>query len=605
MAKKYSGSLTLDWFNKQKSILVQSEDAGVSHNDVLAPKINWINKDEALFYEIVNDEGVGLSPYWVDRNDLRVKEARPLIFRKTFKAAEIPRAESLIDTEYTLVESDDDEPAIENMLIRGDNLLALNSLKKLFANRLDEEKAKCIFIDPPYNTGSAFQHYDDNLAHSEWLTLTRDRLELLKQLLSQTGSIWITIDDVEGHYLKVLCDEVFGQTNFVANVIWEKVFASKNSSQYFSVNHDHVLVYARSIEHWQRNLFSRGAAQTADYSNRDNDPRGVWNSVALSARNYYSLGEWSCTTPSGRFIPGPPKGRYWTVSQNKFRELCEDNRIWWGKNGDGIPRRKVFLTEVQQGIVPSTIWLHEEAGNTQEAKKEVLAATPLDEGVFSTPKPEKLLCRVLTVATNEGDLVLDCFGGSGTTFAVAQKMKRRWIGVEVGNHADTHIIPRLKKVLSGEDQFGISKAVEWKGGGGFKYYTLGDSIIDPATRDFNWRLGRQFIEASMLSSYDFVIDPEFSFPQLELIANGHKPAIGFHRVGQRQMAAVVSLAEPNKETSLLYDEMMALYESLKKFKGSQSVTIFTNRGVELAYDSKPDDLEILKVPHAIFAELEK
>src|ERR1051325_4587052 len=295
MAKKYSGSLTLDWFNKQKSILVQSEDAGVSHNDVLAPKINWINKDEALFYEIVNDEGVGLSPYWVDRNDLRVKEARPLIFRKTFKAAEIPRAESLIDTEYTLVESDDDEPAIENMLIRGDNLLALNSLKKLFANRLDEEKAKCIFIDPPYNTGSAFQHYDDNLAHSEWLTLTRDRLELLKQLLSQTGSIWITIDDVEGHYLKVLCDEVFGQTNFVANVIWEKVFASKNSSQYFSVNHDHVLVYARSIEHWQRNLFSRGAAQTADYSNRDNDPRGVWNSVALSARNYYSLGEWSCT----------------------------------------------------------------------------------------------------------------------------------------------------------------------------------------------------------------------------------------------------------------------------------------------------------------------
>jgi DNA modification methylase len=604
MAKKYTGSLSLEWFNKQKSILVQAEELHIN-GDIPAPKINWINKDEALFYEIVDDEGKGLSPYWVDRSDLRVKEARPLVFQKTYKAVEKTKPGTFFETEYELVESNEDESAIDNMLIRGDNLLALNALKKLFENRPDEEKVKCIFIDPPYNTGAAFEQYDDNLAHSEWLTLTRDRLEVLKQLLSQSGSIWITIDDVECHYLKILCDEVFGQANFVANVIWEKVFASKNSSQYFSVNHDHVLVYAYSLELWQRNLFPRDPSQTADYKNPDDDPRGVWISVALSARNYYSLGEWSCTTPSGRFISGPPKGRYWTVSPNKFRELCEDKRIWWGKEGDGVPRRKVFLSEVQDGIVPTTIWSHEEAGNTQEAKKETIAVTPPDEEVFSTPKPEKLLSRILTVATNEGDLVLDCFGGSGTTFSVAQKMNRRWIGVEIGIHANTHIIPRLKKVLIGEDQTGISKAVNWQGGGGFKYYTLGESIIDHTTRDFNWKLGRDFIEKSLLSSYDFAPNSEFTLPQAELIATSRQPAIGFHQAGQKQMACVVSLVEPNEDKPISYDELIAWYDTLKKFQGTQSITVFTNRGVEMAYDSKPDDLEVIKVPHAIFAELEK
>jgi adenine-specific DNA-methyltransferase len=385
-----------------------------------------------------------------------------------------------------------DNDIFDNRLIFGDNLLALKALEQEFTGKI-----KCVFIDPPYNTGSAFTHYDDGIEHSLWLSLMRDRLELLMALLSQDGSIWVSIDDNECHYLKVLMDEVFGRTNFVAHLIWEKVFASKNSSQYFSANHDHLLVYAREISKWKRNLLPRSASQETDYKNPDNDPRGPWNSVALSARNFYSLGQWSTTTPSGRQISGPPKGRYWTVSPEKFKELCDDNRIWWGKDGGGIPRRKVFLSEVQDGIVPATIWLHEEAGNTQEAKKEVMAAVAPDADVFATPKPEKLLRRVLAVSTNPGDYVLDSFAGSGTTGAVAHKMGRRWIMVELGEHCHTHVIPRLKKVIDGADPGGITEAVGWKGGGGFRYYRLAPSLLEQ-DKWGNWVINKKF-NAAMLA----------------------------------------------------------------------------------------------------------
>ena len=379
-----------------------------------------------------------------------------------------------------------DHDLFDNRIIFGDNLLALKALEQEFAGKI-----KCVYIDPPYNTGSAFEHYDDGIEHSLWLSLMRDRLEILRNLLSVDGSLWITIDDNEAHYLKVLCDEVFGRSNFVGNIIWEKVFASKNSSQYFSVNHDYLLVYAKITENWRRNLLPRAESQQVDYRNPDNDPRGKWISVALSARNFYSLGQWSTTTPSGRVIPGPPKGRYWAVSPDKFKELSIDNRIWWGQKGDGVPRRKVFLSEVQEGIVPPTIWSHEVAGNTQEAKKEVLAIVPSDVEVFATPKPEKLLQQILTVATNPGDLVLDSFGGSGTTGAVAHKLSRRWIMVELGEHCHTHIIPRLKKVIDGTDQGGISEAVKWKGGGGFRYYRLAPSLLEK-DKWGNWVINKEY-----------------------------------------------------------------------------------------------------------------
>ncbi|MCL2659165.1 MAG: site-specific DNA-methyltransferase [Acidobacteriaceae bacterium] len=361
----------------------------------------------------------------------------------------------------------------DNRLIFGDNLLALKTLEQEFSG-----KVKCVFIDPPYNTGSAFTHYDDGIEHSIWLSLMRDRLELIRRLLANDGSLWITIDDNEAHYLKVLCDEVFGRQNFVTTVIWQKNFAPKSSARHFSVSHDHLLVIARDISKWSRNLQPRTSAQDDRYKNGDNDPRGPWISDQLTARNSYSRGLYSVTSPTGNVIEGPPKGRYWAVSPENFVELDVDNRIWWGKDGMNMPRLKRFLSEVQEGVVPQTIWLQGEVGNTQEAKKEILQYAANTDEVFQTPKPEKLLGRILEIATARNDLILDSFAGSGTTGAVAQKMGRRWIMVELGGHCHTHIIPRMKKVIDGEDEGGITKAVNWKGGGGFRYYHLAPSLLE-------------------------------------------------------------------------------------------------------------------------------
>jgi adenine-specific DNA-methyltransferase len=368
------------------------------------------------------------------------------------------------------------DPGSENMLIQGDNLDALKALLPFYAGRV-----KCIFIDPPYNTRSAFEHYDDNLEHTQWLAMIYPRLELLRDLLRDDGSIWVTMDDNEAHYLKVLMDEIFGRKNFVANVIWQKRFSPNSTAQYISDSHDHILVYARTKASWKRNLLPRDESQNASYKNPDNDPRGPWTSGDLSARNSYSLGIYPIEAPSGRVIAGPPKGMYWRVSKEKFRELDKDHRIWWGKDGNNVPRLKRFLTDVMQGIVPQTIWLHGEVGNTQEAKKEAMAATSADADVFQTPKPERLIRRVLELSSEPGELVLDAFLGSGTTAAVAHKMNRPYIAIEFGEQAITHCAPRLKKVVDGE-QGGISEAVSWKGGGGYHFYKLGNPVFDEEGR---------------------------------------------------------------------------------------------------------------------------
>ncbi|MBL0889383.1 MAG: site-specific DNA-methyltransferase [Gemmatimonadaceae bacterium] len=380
----------------------------------------------------------------------------------------------------------------DNLLIQGDNLLALKALEQEYAG-----KVKCVFIDPPYNTGSAFEHYDDGVEHSLWLSLMRDRLEILRTLLSEDGSIWITIDDNEAHYLKVLCDEVFGRANFVANVIWQKNFAPKSSARHLSVSHDHVLLFAKAAVAWHRNLQPRSSNQDDRYKNADNDPRGPWISDQLTARNPYSRGIYSVVCPSGRVIDGPPKGRFWAISFERFRELDSDNRIWWGKKGDNMPRLKRFLTDVQQGVVPQTIWTHEEVGHTQEAKKELLAHSKAVDEVFMTPKPERLISRILEIATNPGDLVLDSFLGSGTTAAVAHKMGRRWIGIELGDHAVTHCVPRLRKVIDGADPAGVTAQTNWKGGGGFRFLRLAPSLLE---RDHwgNWVVSREY-NATMLA----------------------------------------------------------------------------------------------------------
>ena len=356
-----------------------------------------------------------------------------------------------------------------NLLIQGDNLIALRALLPFYKG-----KVKCIYIDPPYNTGSAFAHYDDNLEHSQWLSTMFPRLQLLRQFLSDDGSIWVSIDDDEQAYLKVILDEIFGRQNFVSSVIWEKKFSPQNDAKWLSDSHDFILVYAKNKESWRPNLLPRTDEMNARYKNPDNDPRGPWTSGDCSVKTYSANNDYPITTPSGRVV-NPPAGYCWRFSRNSFAEMVADNRIWFGEKGDNVPRVKRFLSDVKQGITAMTIWKHTDVGHNQDAKKEVKEFNSVS--VFDTPKPERLIERVLTLSTSPGDLVLDSFLGSGTTAAVAHKMGRRYIGIEMGEHAKTHCIPRLQKVIEGE-QGGISKAVNWQGGGGFDFYTLGEPVFD-------------------------------------------------------------------------------------------------------------------------------
>ena len=389
-----------------------------------------------------------------------------------------------------------------NMLIHGDNLLALKALEQDYAGQV-----KCIYIDPPYNTGHAFSHYDDGVEHSIWLGLMKERLVLLRNLLSDEGSIWISIDDDEQAYLKVLMDEIFGRQNFVNNVIWEKKFSPSNDAKWLSDSHDFVMIYAKNKNIWRPNLLPRSEEMNSRYKNPDNDPRGVWTSGDCSVKTYSASMDYPITTPSGRVV-NPPAGYCWRFSKEKFAELIADNRIWFGKDGDGVPRVKRFLSDVKVGITAMTIWKYTEVGHNQDAKKEVKQFN--SESVFATPKPERLIERILTLGSNEGDIVLDSFLGSGTTAAVAQKMGRRYIGVEMGNHAFTHCAVRLKMVVDGTDQGGISKAHNWKGGGGFRFYELAPSLLKEdkfGNLVINKEYNANMLAAAMAKQEGFTYEP--------------------------------------------------------------------------------------------------
>jgi len=362
----------------------------------------------------------------------------------------------------------------ENMLIQGDNLEALKALLPFYAGRV-----KCIFIDPPYNTRSAFEHYDDNLEHTHWLGMMYPRLELLREMLTEDGSIWVTIDDNEAHYLKVIMDEVFGRKNFVATVIWEKRTTRENR-RVFSFKHDHLLVYSSDKSRFEltRNLLAMNESVKGRYKNPDDDPRGPWQSVSANAMaghgtpsQFYTL-----KTPSGKTMD-PPPGRCWLYTQERMNAEIVKGNIWFGKGGLGVPRIKRFLRDfADAGLTPETIWYAIDVGTNDEAKKEIILLFDSDN-LFDTPKPERLISRVIQIASNKEDIVLDSFLGSGTTAAVAHKMGRRYIGIEMGEHAETHCAPRLRKVVDGE-QGGISESVGWQGGGGFRLYRLGSPIFD-------------------------------------------------------------------------------------------------------------------------------
>lgn len=360
----------------------------------------------------------------------------------------------------------------DNKLIFGDNLLALKALEQEYSG-----KVKCVFIDPPYNTGSAFEHYDDGLEHSIWLGLMRDRLEILQRLLSEDGWLWITIDDNEAHYLKVLCDEIFGRSNFVSDIAWQKAYTSNQTAKHISNTHDHLLLYSKTFAISKFGKLSRSEDQIAKFKNPDKDKRGPWKAENLSAGKFYSAGQYKIVGPTGaEFLP--PKNRYWRCNEEQFKQWLSDGRITFGLKGDGRPMLKKYLSEMKDELTPNTWWNHEDFGNNKEASihlKELLSNV---EDVFATPKPEKLIEKAISLSTEPNDLVLDSFAGSGTTGAVAQKMGRRWIMVELGDHCHTHIIPRLQKVIEGDDPSGISKAVNWQGGGGFRYYRVAPSLLE-------------------------------------------------------------------------------------------------------------------------------
>jgi adenine-specific DNA-methyltransferase len=371
---------------------------------------------------------------------------------------------------YRLLESDHKlscgDQTSQNMLIQGDNLEALKALLPYYANRV-----KCIYIDPPYNTGNAFEHYDDNLEHSKWLDMMYPRLELLRELLAEDGSVWISIDDDECHYLKVICDEIFGRKNFFSNICWNSRKSKQNDAQ-ISVNHNHLIVYSKNSKDLRLN---RIPVDDTKFFNPDNDPRGAWVADPFDAPQIRTNLMYGITNPNTGEVIYPPKGRHWRTTESEFNKYMAEGRILFGKNGKTKPQLKRYLTEASaKGSTPDTWW--SEVGTATEGTQEIQKL--FDKQItFDTPKPERLIHCILTLATNEGDLVLDSFLGSGTTAAVAHKMNRRWIGIEMGEHAKTHCAARLQKVIDGE-QGGISKNVNWQGGDGFRFYHLGETIFD-------------------------------------------------------------------------------------------------------------------------------
>ena len=383
----------------------------------------------------------------------------------------------------------------DNKLIFGDNLLALKALEREYSG-----KVKCIFIDPPYNTGSAFTHYDDGIEHSLWLGLMRDRVEILHTLLSEEGVLWITIDDNEAHYLKVMCDEIFGRSNFVCSIAWEKDQARHNDAV-ISGAHDHILLYAKNLSIWKkiRNLLPRDEANNTRYKNPDNDSRGPWLQGACStAKSGTEKNRYPIQLPSGRLVT-PPPGNYWRFAESTLKKAQDEDRVYYGKDGDRLPIIKSYLSEVQQGFVPKTWWTAVEVGSNQSAKRDHLRKLLTGIEPFSTPKPEGLLERIIHISSNEGDLVLDSFAGSGTTGAVAHKMGRRWIMIELGEHCHTHIIPRLKKVIDGEDKGGVTESTGWQGGGGFRYYKLAPSLMKKDQWD-NWVINPEYNQEMLVEA---------------------------------------------------------------------------------------------------------
>jgi len=471
-------------------------------------ELTWTNKHLRL----LSDEEGGYT--WVPPSDYRVAEVR-----------------LLNDVETVGETRDDRSRAKDNLLIRGDALNALTSLCEL--PELAREyvgKVKLAYLDPPFNTKQAFEHYDDALEHSVWLTMMRDRLLQIRKLLAPDGSVWVHCDDSEQAYLKVMMDEVFGRDSFVAVVVWEKADSPRNSARWFSTDHDYVLVYASRAEQWLPNRLSRTEESDAIYANPDDDPRGPWLPGDPYANKPYARGRYTLVGPAGRSFE-PPPGRYWRIARDRFEELEADGRIWWGPNSDARPSIKRYLAEVAD-LVPRTLWARNDVGSNRTSKNEVRRLFPGIEA-FETPKPERLMERVILVASNPGDVVLDCFAGSGTTAAVAHKLGRRWVTVEQSaSTVETFTKPRLEQVVAGDDPGGITEAAGWEGGGGFRVLEVGPSMFAEVG-------GRVWLAG-------WAIDGELGEASAAQLGFAHEPDPPFAgRKGRARLAVVDGLVNPD------------------------------------------------------------
>ena len=452
-------------------------------------ELTWTNKELRL---LTNPDG---SYFWLPIRDYRVAEVR--LLHSATNVGEVRTERSR---------------AQDNLLIRGDALHALTSLVELpeFAREY-AGKIRLAYLDPPFNTQQSFLQYDDALEHSVWLTMMRDRLLQVKTLLAPEGSVWVHCDDSEQHRLRCVMDEVFGRDSFVATVIWQKRYSRDNRPAIGPV-HDFILVYAPAGQDWKRHRNRIPRKSATQYRNPNNDPRGLWRPIPMTAQGYRPNQMYEVVSPAG-VVHRPSKGRCWSMIRETFDGLLREGRIYFGQDGAGQPNVIRYLDE-DEGLVPWTWWPHEEVGHTDEAKKEMLDRFP-DVEAFDTPKPERLMARIIHIASRPGDIVLDCFLGSGTTAAVAHKMGRRWIGVEfVRATVDTYAQPRLTNVVGGTDGGPVTEQLGWAGGGGFRVLDVAPSMFTADGGQVflsEWATNGKLAEVTAAQlRYEYAHDPPFA-----------------------------------------------------------------------------------------------
>ena len=588
-------------------------------------ELNWINKDKSLLYEIDEEEGMGIKPVWVEKDDMRVSEPRILKLKEEYG-----------DTDN------------ENMLIKGDNLLALKTLIKEFKNREEKDKVKCIYIDPPFNTGNAFEHYDDNLERSQWLTMMRDRLVLLRKLLREDGAIFVHVDDNEMAYCKILLDEIFGRDCFLNQVtVQMKLTAGASGGgedKRLKKNVEYLLIYTKNMSsdrgfvkfndvYEEVDLFSLIDEMEASKKSWKYTSILLGEGEYVEERTIFDAKGQPITIKKYRNIQRTTINKIITDSKSTLtREIIYNNyfdKIFSDTNAQTSIRTKIIdeFKSLQKdemliaSYVPRSgrdkgkfvehcyisptirrvIWLKDSAQKRKNKifKTEKLgtywSGFPLNnltkEGGVRFPhgkKPESLVSRIIELSTLPDEIILDSFAGSGTTGAVANKLERKWILIEIGNHASTHCIPRLRRVINGEDQGGVSKEVNWQGGGGFRYYEVGESIIKDM--DMNWDMALEEMSRAVFMNFDYSMI-EGDTHTLE--TGGDEFYLGKQKGG-------IAICLVTKGTKIIRrTELNKLVKDLSKKYPNQKLTIFTNMGVAVKPEELSDKLDVKKIPESI------